>query len=269
MSVIFINPYRFAAADPSYDAAAQAYITAVENTDGQALETGVRDAINAFVVGCKGDGIWDAIKAACIMAGARTRLGALTSLKGTAPTSVSFVDGDYNRETGLKGNASTKYLNSNRAGNADPRNSFSLSVYVTEHQSPTTSLHSYIGHNGNAAGASTIGRASSRFATRNRTSAEDGFGTTTPSTGFVGTSRAASGSFTNRGSGENSTRVAGSGSPASGSIFVFGRSNNVDSSLEVPTNARLAWYHIGEALDLALLDARVTTLITDIAAAIS
>jgi hypothetical protein len=83
MSVIFINPYRFGVA---YDADAQAYITAVETADGQALETGVRDAINAFVVGCKADGIWNAIKASCILAGARTLTGALVPLVGTAPT---------------------------------------------------------------------------------------------------------------------------------------------------------------------------------------
>jgi hypothetical protein len=34
------------------------------------------------------------------------------------------------------------------------------------------------------------------------------------------------------------------------------------------SNARLAFYSIGESLDLALLDARVTTLINAIAAAI-
>jgi hypothetical protein len=31
---------------------------------------------------------------------------------GTAPTNNNFVDADYNRETGLVGNGSTKYLDS-------------------------------------------------------------------------------------------------------------------------------------------------------------
>jgi hypothetical protein len=35
-----------------------------------------------------------------------------------------------------------------------------------------------------------------------------------------------------------------------------------------PTSARLAFYSIGESLDLALLDARVTTLVAAFAAAI-
>jgi hypothetical protein len=94
------------------DADAVAYIDAVEAADGQALETATRMAINSFVKGCKADGIWPAIKASCILAGARTRLGALTPLAGTAPTSFNFVDGDYNRKTGLVGDGSTKYLDS-------------------------------------------------------------------------------------------------------------------------------------------------------------
>jgi hypothetical protein len=77
------------------DADAVAYIAAVEAADGQALEAATRMAINSFVKGCKADGIWTAIKASCILAGARTRLGALTPLAGTAPTNFNFVDGDY------------------------------------------------------------------------------------------------------------------------------------------------------------------------------
>jgi hypothetical protein len=57
-----------------------------------------------------------AIKASCILAGARTLAGALVPLAGAAPTNVGpFVSGDYNRKTGLVGDGSTKYLNSNRA----------------------------------------------------------------------------------------------------------------------------------------------------------
>jgi hypothetical protein len=97
------------------DADAVAYIAAVEAADGQALETATRMAINSFVKGCKADGIWPAIKASCILAGARTLAGALVPLVGTGPTNVGpFVSGDYDRKTGL-GNPSntTKYLNSN------------------------------------------------------------------------------------------------------------------------------------------------------------
>jgi hypothetical protein len=48
----------------------------------------------------------------------------------------------------------------------------------------------------------------------------------------------------------------------SSSLFVFRRGNGAY------TDARLAFYSIGESLDLALLDARVTDLINAFAAAI-
>jgi hypothetical protein len=48
---------------------------------------------------------------------------------------------------------------------------------------------------------------------------------------------------------------------------VFARENN-SSVAEIYTDARLAFYSIGESLNLALLDARVTTLVAAFAAAI-
>ena len=53
-----------------FDPDAQAYIDRVEAADDAPLEPGVREAINAFVVGAKQDGIWNAIKASAILAGA-------------------------------------------------------------------------------------------------------------------------------------------------------------------------------------------------------
>jgi len=118
------------------DPDAAAYITAVEAADTAAGQTGgleekTKIAIDNFVLGCKADGIWSAIKASCILAGARTLSGALVPLAGTAPTNVGglFLSGDYNRKTGLVGDGSTKYLDSNRANNADPQNNAHFSIY--------------------------------------------------------------------------------------------------------------------------------------------
>jgi len=97
----------------SFDSDASTYIDAVETADGQSLETGVRIAINDFVLGCKQDQFWDAIKASCILAGARTLDGALVPLVGTAPTNFSFVAADYDRKTGLKGNGTFKRVDTN------------------------------------------------------------------------------------------------------------------------------------------------------------
>jgi hypothetical protein len=54
-----------------------------------------------------------------------------------------------------------------------------------------------------------------------------------------------------------------SNSPTSTNVHVFSRESG-----GVPTNARLAFYSIGESLDLALLDARVTDLINAFAVTI-
>jgi hypothetical protein len=74
------------------DTDAAAYITAVETADGQALEAKTKIAIDNFVLGCKADGIWNAIKASCILAGASTRAWALTPLVALLrPASTSWT----------------------------------------------------------------------------------------------------------------------------------------------------------------------------------
>lgn len=95
------------------DPDAAVYIDRVEAADGQSLEEGVNIAYSTFVSGCKTDGIWDAIKASCILAGARTLDGALVPLVGTAPTNFNFASGDYDRKTGLKGNGLSKRVDTN------------------------------------------------------------------------------------------------------------------------------------------------------------
>ena len=111
------------------DPDAAVYIAAVEAADGQALETATRVAIHSFVKGAKADGFWPAIKASCILAGARTLAGALVPLVGAAPTNNNFVSGDYNRKTGLIGDGSTKYLNSNLLVNTLSATNHALFAY--------------------------------------------------------------------------------------------------------------------------------------------
>jgi hypothetical protein len=108
-----MNP-RLLVPRATFDADAAAYLRAVEAADGQALETPVKRAVDDFFRGTKADGTFSALKAACILCGARTLAGALVPLAGAAPTNNNFVDADYNRETGLVGNGSTKYLDSGR-----------------------------------------------------------------------------------------------------------------------------------------------------------
>jgi hypothetical protein len=259
MAIIWVGTGRFGAAlDPD----AAAYITAVETADGQELETAVRDAINAFVIGCKADGIWSAIKASCIMAGARTLAGALVPLVGPAPTSFSFVAEDYNRKTGLVGNGSTKYLNSNRADNADPQDNYHLSFYATSFLASTAYL---MGAGQFSSGANTLGYetpgSSTFFRSRNNTQ-DNVIGT--PASGLTGVSRSSSSAFVGRTGGTSTTYSRVSQTPTGLNVGVFGS----DTAASARSASRLAFYSIGESLDLALLDARITTLINAFAAAI-
>ncbi len=234
------------------DGDAAAYIAAVESADGQSLEEGVKSAINSFVLGCKADGIWAAIKASCILAGARTLTGALVPLVGTAPTNVGglFVSGDYDRETGLVGDGSTKYLDSNRNHNADPQDNAHVTVYAS---TVGTGLF-YGGAVGSASGTSSL----STTAVRCRSSS---INTITVATGLLGTSRSASANFVFRSGQTSETLSRTSETPVNQNVFIH------QNGAAYGTH-RLAFYSIGESLDLALLDTRVTALIDAIAAAI-
>ena len=249
--------------DPDFEA----YVAAVEAADSATLEVAVRQAYYNFIVGCKSDGIWDAIKASCILAGARTLSGALVPLKGTAPTNFNFVAGDYNRETGLVGDGSTKYLNSNRNNNADPQNSKHLSVYATSRGTNTSTWNTFIGIiPPNGVGRSDLEMTSSGsllngFANSNNTATSISI-----SNGFMGVSRNSSNSQAARSGATTTTSSAASTTPVNGNILVFARELNGGPNQFI--NARLAFYSIGEALDLAALDTRVSDLITAIGAAI-
>lgn len=235
---IAVTPYS----PPSYaDADVNAYITAVETADGQELEAATRNAINNFIVGCKTDGIWSAIRASCILMGARTLSGALTPLVGTAPTNQNFVSGDYNRKTGLLGNNVNKAIKSNRAENADPLNNNHIAVHLT------TLGPGFMALNGSFTTAITD------FSTRNRSANHDFF---TPSVGFIGISRDNASNYLRRFGGSTSTIARASATSDS-------------STYDLNTGAhRLAFYSIGQSLDLALLNSRVSTLVSAIGAAI-
>jgi len=241
------------------DPDAVSYVAAVEAADGEELEYGVAKAINDFVLGCKTDGIWDAIKACCILAGARTLSGALVPLVGAAPTNNNFVEGDYNRETGLVGDGSTKYLNSNRANNADPQNSNHNALHISTANSSDPAI--FMG-NGTGATAGNNRIVFSTFASSNlhfdsRSGANGAVLNvySTNPTGFVGHSRSSSSLASFRVANTTTSHSMASVTPTATNVHVFSRELG-----GVPTNARIAFYSIGESLDLEKLDNRVTRL---------
>jgi hypothetical protein len=244
-----------------FDTDASTYIEAVEVADAQALETGTRYAINDFVIGCKQDGIWSAIKASCILSGARTLAGALVPLVGAAPTNPGgvFVSGDYDRETGLIGDGSSKYLESNYT----PENAVShMGVYSTTSQ--LTNGTTFIGANDGTL-FYRINRHTDASFRANMPAAIISISSAGDFIGFGGVSQSASG-LTMRAKSQTVTSSATGGTLNNLPLYVFAENSSSTSLAFI--SSRLAFYSIGESLDLALLDARVSALITAFGVAI-
>jgi hypothetical protein len=266
-----MNP-RLLVPRATFDADAAAYLRAVEAADGQALETPVKRAVDDFFKGTKADGIWDAIKASCILCGARTLAGALVPLVGSAPTNVAdgFVSGDYTRggaTPGLKGDG-TSYLDSGRADTADGQDDHHIASFST-FGDPNATKYQIGVQNGTGPSKNTV--AGVNFYSRSNT--PDG-SVVAMTQGAYALSRNDGASFYfTRGSGAVQQALASSDPSTSGDthyVFAF----NVGGSAIAITTARIAFYSIGSSLGsdpatgLALLDARVTALVTAIGAAV-
>lgn len=252
---------------------------AAGNTLG--LELGVTDAFNTCLqamvadtsLGVSGGVLAQAaslIKASCAMQGARTLPGALVPLAADmpAPTNVGpFVAGDYNRRTGLGDPANvSKYLNSNQTATVTSATNTHQSVFVTTKPtvgaifsgSDNLSNQRYLLYYNLAA---------------NETRAISGAvglayfgGAGSLEVGFKGVSRDNSLTFVGRSNASSSTVTSASANTALLNSFIF--AVNTSGSANSHSNARLNFYSIGSALDLAILDARITALSNAIQAAI-
>jgi hypothetical protein len=251
-----------------YDPDALSYLSAVEAADGQGLETGVKIAINNFVLDCKADGIWNSIVTSCIMAGARTVAGALVPLRGNAPTNNNFVAGDYSRTLGLIGDDSTKYLNTGYNNNDTtnfPQDDSHMSCYVTTSQ--TDAAGTLVGTTNSVGGQLSLHyNTTTNIICRNRASA-----TSTLSLapiGFQGQSRNNSSNFfrrfTSASGASDATVTATSLAPVNLLLGVFAVGTGTQFS-----NARMSFYSIGKSLSIPSLDTRVTTLMSAISEALA
>jgi hypothetical protein len=252
------------------DADALAYIRAVEAADKQALESNIVAALNTFVAGLKTDSVWADIEACVLLCGARTLAGALTPLKGAAPTNFNFVGADYHRYQGLLGDGSTKYLDSGRANDAAGTQDDFHMAYYNSIALPTQT-----------AGAEVVmgcGGAGATGATRLRGTAVTG-GISTPNincrsssgditTGdggfsrFSGINRSSSSDFDTVTDYNVTTRSRASQSPATGNVFVFA-TNSSGPTLYDGRN-RLMFYTIGTATTLTAIRDRLFTFIDSI-----
>ena len=242
------------------DADALDYLARVKAADGAGVEVGVATAVNAFFRDLKATpGLFDAIKASCILCGARTITGALVPLAGDAPTSNGFVSGDYSRTNGITGDG-TSYLDTGRTQNSDPQNDVHISVFITasktaadvRHAGTTdTSALSYLllyednSLTGAYVSSSTITNVSNRTGIN-----------------LVGGTRDSSLQQTARVDGVSNTTAVASIAPSTLNSYVFCR--NLNGSPNAFSDATIAFYSIGTAVDLEALETAVSKLITAI-----
>jgi hypothetical protein len=257
------------------DPDAAKYLAAVEAADGEPLEPAVRTAINAFFLDTKAAGVFSALKACCILAGARTLAGALVPVVGDAPTAQGgWASGDYDRATGLTGDPTASlYLDSGRASDADPQNDTHWSVYPTALGTPAKALiHTdYTGANEDVSGF-VFNQAPNVSVIRSRigsvTGAPQQLVTTYEPSNLIAASRASGTEFTRRYNGISEPVTASSATPQALNYFVFARQNG--AGVELVSDATIAFYSIGTSLGtdpavgLADLDTAVSNLITAI-----
>ena len=228
------------------------------------------DAINRFIADAKSLGVYDALKASCVMAGWDSLAGALTPLAGTAPSNNGFLAADYDRGTGLKGDG-TSYLDSGRANNADPLNDRHYSVYLTSYNANNPQVvfgSMQLTFPGTlnicllSADTASLFHVSGNLAPDRLQFTP--FNSLSPA--FAGATRSSSAGFSARAGGTTASTTSASVRTTALNEFVFARNNN--GSVEFRSAASIAFYSIGESLDLALLDNRVTALVTAIGAAV-
>jgi hypothetical protein len=224
---------------------------------GSTISEPNKAAVNAFVTGCKADGIWSAIKASCLLAGPDTLAGALVPLVGPAPTNVNFVAGDYNRVTGLVGNGTNKSLSLTLSGQA--QDNCHQCIWMSSGATTGPSFETHISE-WPASGTNGRTQISSNTNPSLFTRCRENTGSTINSTviNFVGISRSASANYLRRVGATSSTVTVNSNGTPSGAVVFANPANDQFS------NARLSYYSIGESLDLAKLDARITTYMASI-----
>ena len=246
------------------DADAIDYLTRMATADGAGVEVGVATALDAFFRDTKAAGVFDALKACCILCGARTITGALVPLAGDAPTAQGgWSSGDYDRSAGLTGDGNALYLDSNRAGDAEDQDDIHLAVYLVTAGSlgPTIAGHGASG----TAGAVNFGNGSFQAFARCRTAA-DYRTASTGYTGLMGVSREGSSGYAFRYDGSTDPVTEESDGVLSDSTFIFAR--NIGGTPLGVTDATIAFYSIGTSLSLEDLDTAVTNLITAIGEAL-
>jgi hypothetical protein len=242
------------------DRDAQAYLARVEAADGDYLEQPLRQALCDLVLGLKADGIWTSIVDFVPLVGARTLDGGLIPLKGYAPINFGLVAGDYARKTGVRGNGSSKYINTRRALNDFPQNDIHASLYVSVQQTLGV-VGAYIGAGANTQpGAIGIVRnAANQIANRNRNNGAQ-IAIAPAAVGFTGHTRNSGTGYSSRVDGVDYGVTQASQTPDGTEIYVLAQSALGGGGSIDPftfTDGRINCYTLGTSINLATLQNRV------------
>jgi hypothetical protein len=207
-----------------------------------------------------GGAYWDTMKSAASFVGVGIK-GITVPLRDgmTAITNNNFVTGDLNQLTGLKSDMAAKYLDTGTIGSDYEQNDCSMSTYMTS----TTSWTTYImGVGGFGSGTFAILAKNGEILARQMNATAKVLDSDAATfTGFVGTSRTTSTGFDGRANSITTPQTQASQIPQTTAMSVF-----TASAQNNTTDARLATYHVGPALNLATLEGLQATLISEIAA---
>lgn len=235
------------------DADALDYLSRMATADGAGVEVGVAVAVDAFFRDTKAAGVFSALKASCILAGARTLAGALVPVVGDAPTNVAngFVSGDYSRTAGLTGDG-TSYLDSGRANDDDPQNDKHNAAFLTSISGASAAFGSGVASGANFDYLDLF--QGTRVASRSKSN-QTGI---TAVAGMQSISRDNGANFQYRCSGESGTVAQVSGTPDSQNVLLLARNSDPVSFISEHT---IAFYSIGTSVDLEALDTAVDNLL--------
>jgi hypothetical protein len=247
-----------------FDPDAARYISRVFAA-GSSMTASNMNAVNTFVLGCKSDNIWNAIQGCSLLAGPDTLAGALMPLVGPVLTNFNFVDADYNRTTGLKGNGTNKYLRLN-LDNWYSTNTRHMVCWMTERMSSPPSSEQFMGFwnntNGSFGLATVTLNTTLQYRSGTNTAVEVAGAIPLAHTGMIGISRSGANN-TDCKTGTNaivSNANAYNAAQVAGTYTLFSRAGSSPSY----SGSRFSFYSVGVNLNLNLLNARIATYMSSL-----
>jgi hypothetical protein len=218
---------------------------------GDPTGTAYKQAISDYVIALKAvSGLWENITQLIVFAGATTAFTALRPIKGASPTGVNLVDADVDIKTGVKGDGSTKYIQSGYSGLVVGASQNDCHIYGYYTEMPTTNATALFGQGGATTTGGTMilygtGANSTNFKCR-AASADAVTGNT--GVGGYGVNRNASGSYQAMRAATASTITRTSQSTPARRLHILARTGNSDDTPANYSDARILVWATGKGI---------------------